>query len=179
MVRLVGIDGEEKIGLLRSEWQHFWGCGDEEWKSQNPHSWKAKSAAPQGERKSRSLAPLGMTSAQVGTKDKRGARQTHECPSRLLPNSSCTSVDHLLTRQERRSPNVRNISPGVNGYCGRRGKLCTESRRCSSCLRVNGRDYEQGKRGEQDGELNSPLHEPRSRSGRASPAPTNDGTVTR
>ena len=99
--------------------------GYEERKIQNPHPWKAKSAAPRGERNSRSLAPLGMTSARVGTKDKRGARQTHERPTRLLPNSSCTSVDHLLTRQERRSPNVRNISRGVNAFCGRGTKLCT------------------------------------------------------
>jgi hypothetical protein len=98
---------------------------NEERKFQNPHSWKAKSATTRGERNSRSLAPLGMTSARVGTKDKRGARQTHERPSCLLPKSSCTSVDHLLTRQERRSPNVRNISRGVNAFCGRGRKLCT------------------------------------------------------
>ena len=58
-------------------------------------------------------------------KDEKGARSTHERPSRLRLNSACTSVDHLLTRQERRSPNVRKILRGVNGYCASGGKSGT------------------------------------------------------
>ena len=48
----------------------------------------------------------------VQRKERRSA--THKRPSSLHLNSSCTSVDHLLARQERRNPNVGNISHRVN-----------------------------------------------------------------
>jgi hypothetical protein len=55
-----------------------------------------------------------MPLPQVWPRNKKGARQTHKRPSRLHLNSACTSVDHLLTRQERRSPNLGDISHAVN-----------------------------------------------------------------
>ena len=86
-------------------------------------------------------------------KDKKGARSTHERPSRLHPNSVCTSVDHLLTRQERRSPNVRNILRAVNGFYGRGGRVLNVVTKDAATERVGTTTGGAG----QHGELNSPL----------------------
>jgi hypothetical protein len=49
-----------------------------------------------------------------GRDEKRGAWQNHRRLAWLRINSSCTSVDHLLTRQERRDFNYKKISTLVN-----------------------------------------------------------------
>jgi hypothetical protein len=46
--------------------------------------------------------------------EKRSDWSAHKRPSFLHLNSAYTSVDHLLSRQERRSSNLRNISQIVN-----------------------------------------------------------------